>query len=287
MSRSHSAQPFTPQQAAALLSEPDAQDDKYSRGAVGFVTGSDAYPGAAVLGTSAALYAGAGYVRFVGERRVGDLVLQAHPEVVCGTGRADAWVIGSGIDQEQRSTSDTNRLLAALASGQPVIIDAGALDLAGRVTGPAVLTPHAGELSRVFAAHDQTVSRADIAEHPETWAATAAELTGNCVLLKGHQSVVAAPGGTVWLPEQGSAWLSVAGTGDVLAGALGTIVAAVWARRAGQQHADTTELLAQCAAAAVTVHSRASHRIPTPFTATELAVSLRDARNDIAAPGSG
>lgn len=286
MTRSHSAQPFTMQQAAALLSEPDAEDDKYSRGAVGFVTGSDAFPGAAVLGTSAALYAGAGYVRFVGERRVGDFVLQAHPEVVCGTGRADAWVIGSGMDQEHRSVSDSNRLLAALTSGQPVVIDAGALDLADRATGPAVLTPHARELSRVFAAHHQTVSSADIADHPETWAATAAELTGHCVLLKGHQSVIAAPGGTVWMPERGSAWLSVAGTGDVLAGALGAILAAVWARRAGQEHVDTHELLAQCAATAVTVHSRASHLIPAPFTATELAVSLRDARNDIAPAGS-
>lgn len=286
MTRSHSAQPFTSHQAAGLLQQPSAEDDKYSRGAVGFVTGSDAYPGAAVLGTSAALYAGAGYVRFVGERRVCDVVLHLHPEVVCGTGRADAWVVGSGIDQHHRSASDTNRLLAALTAGQPVVIDAGALDLSDRAAGPAVLTPHARELSRLFARHNQSVSAADIADRPVTWAATAADLTGHCVLLKGHQSVVALPGGTVWMPEQGSVWLSTAGTGDVLAGALGAIAAAVWAHREERDRAAALALLAECAATAVTLHSRASHRIPVPFTATELAVALRDARHDIAAAGS-
>lgn len=274
-------------EAARFLLAPRDHDDKYSRGVVGFVTGSALYPGAAVLGTSAALRTGVGYVRFVGNDQVAEDVLHAHPEVVCGVGRADAWVAGSGIDAVGRSAADTNRLLTALTSGAPVVLDAGALDLHSRATGPAVLTPHARELARLLAQFGHVVDAESFAAHPAKWAAAAADLTGHCVLLKGHQSVIAVPHGEVLLPPQGSAWLSTAGTGDVLAGALGALLATVWVRRdefseggqagAGGEH----ELLAHCAATAVTLHSRASHSVPAPMTASELAEALRDARAEV------
>jgi NAD(P)H-hydrate repair Nnr-like enzyme with NAD(P)H-hydrate dehydratase domain len=82
-----------------LLRVPTADDDKYSRGVVALRTGSDAYPGAAVLGVEAAWRAGAGFVRFVGERRAADAVIARRPETVtgseAGSTRVGAWVIGS------------------------------------------------------------------------------------------------------------------------------------------------------------------------------------------------
>jgi len=281
MTRTPEARPFSAEDAAALLFAPRVFDDKYSRGTVGFVTGSPAYPGAAVLGTSAALCTGVGYVRFVGDDSVAEGVLRAHPEVVTGAGRADVWVVGSGVDLLHRSAAESNRLLAALTSGSPVVIDAGALDLVARATGPAVLTPHARELERVLSTFGQECDAQAIGEHPVRWAAVAADLSGHCVLLKGHQSVIALPGGDVWLPPTGSAWLATAGTGDVLAGALGAILATAWMRREELRVESVPHLLAQCAATAVTLHSRASHLASPPFTASALAETLRDARQEM------
>ncbi len=135
---------------------PGASSDKYSRGVVGIVAGSVAYPGAAVLSVLGALGAGPGMIRYLGPRDVRWLVHQAAPEVVTAPGRVQAWVIGSGFDVTpgERAPDDAKeqreRALEALAGDLPVLVDAGALELVDRRDAPTLLTPHAGELARLL-----------------------------------------------------------------------------------------------------------------------------------------
>ena len=89
---------WTVQDAARVLRRPTAPDDKYSRGVLGIRTGSDQYPGAAVLGVEAAWRTGLGMVRYLGPSVPTSLVLQRRPETVTADGRVQAWLIGSGTD---------------------------------------------------------------------------------------------------------------------------------------------------------------------------------------------
>src|SRR5690606_19348335 len=143
----------TPDDVAGRWPVPGPADDKYSRGVLGVVAGSDHYPGAAVLVCSAAVGAGAGMVRYVGPDEPRRLVLAACPEVVPGPGRVQAWVVGPGVppdDEEQRAA-----VRAALLEGVPVVADAGALDVVAELAAsgglpgaPLLLTPHAREPAR-------------------------------------------------------------------------------------------------------------------------------------------
>lgn len=203
---------------AALRRAPAADDDKYSRGVVALRTGSDEYPGAAVLGVEAAWRAGAGFVRYLGP--AADAVLARRPETVLsghGAVRADAWVIGSGTDPAHRSTDEEHALRALLAGDVPVVVDAGALDLVIGATAPIIATPHAGEFARLCAA-------LGLAADAELTAM--ADALGATILLKGSRTRVAAPGEAVIALPQATAWLATAGTGDVLAGILGALIAA-------------------------------------------------------------
>ena len=155
-------QDFGREDAREWIAVPTPDDDKYSRGVVGFVTGSARYPGAAVLGVEAALHTGVGMVRYLGPGRPTRLVLARRPEAVTTDGRVQAWVLGSGQDAARARRRCTSMLLdAALAQDVPVVIDSGALDLASQATGPAVLTPHAGELATLLG-----VERADVTADP-------------------------------------------------------------------------------------------------------------------------
>src|SRR3954453_5362537 len=93
---------WTLEDAARVLRRPTPADDKYSRGVVGFRTGSDAYPGAAVLGVEAAWSTGVGMVRYLGPDGAAPLVLSHRPETVTADGRVQSWVIGSGTDAASR-----------------------------------------------------------------------------------------------------------------------------------------------------------------------------------------
>src|SRR3982750_3074821 len=93
---------FGPAEARAGVTVPGPDDDKYSRGVLGFATGSSRYPGAAVLGVEAALHTGVGMVRYLGPGRPTRLVLQRRPEAVTASGRVQAWVLGSGQDESDR-----------------------------------------------------------------------------------------------------------------------------------------------------------------------------------------
>jgi hydroxyethylthiazole kinase-like uncharacterized protein yjeF len=211
---------------AARWPVPGPDDDKYRRGVVGVVAGGPTYTGAAVLCSGAAVHSGAGMVRYVGPREPTDLVRARWPEVVPGEGQVQAWVLGPGLDPEP--DDDQRRAVQrALASDLPCVVDAGALTLlAPERPAPTLLTPHAGELARLLTGLGEPVERAQIEASPLRYARRAAELTGATVLLKGAVTVVCDADGPARAREDGPDWLATAGSGDVLAGVAGTLLAA-------------------------------------------------------------
>lgn len=267
---------------ARLFRVPTAEDDKYARGVVALRTGSPAYPGAAVLGVEAAWRAGAGFVRFVGADRVADAVLTRRPETVAGAdagrSRIDAWVIGSGTDPAQRGDAEAVALREILSGTVPVIIDAGALDLAPGARAPFLVTPHAREFARLQ--ERLRVPSADDHDDRTDAAGQVAVKIGGTVLLKGARTLVAAPDGTVFSVEAGTGWLATAGTGDVLAGVLGAVMAA-----------NPAASLVEVAAAGAWLHGHAA-RIAAgvldggpghPIVAMDVAEALPQAIEDVLA----
>lgn len=212
-----------------LLPHPARRAHKYSRGVLGVVAGSADYPGAAVLACRGALATGVGMVRYLGPPEVADLVRQSCPEVVCSTGtvaenRVQAWLVGSGMgpgDHEQ-----LQRARDAVDSGLPVVADAGALPaLPDVLAAQVVLTPHAGELAALLRRLGRTEDREVVEAGTLAAVRRASELTGATVLLKGATTLVAAPSGSVYSQADGTPWLATAGSGDVLAGVIGALLA--------------------------------------------------------------
>jgi ADP-dependent NAD(P)H-hydrate dehydratase / NAD(P)H-hydrate epimerase len=200
---------------AALLPVPEPFDHKYTRGVVGVRAGSAAYPGAAVLCTSGASSGLAGMVRYVGE--AADEVRARHPGVVVGAGRVQAWVVGSGGDDQAAEA-----VTQSLADDVPVVVDADGLRHVPRRSGrQLVLTPHAGELAEMLG-----VDRDDVEARQLEHVRRAAREYDAVVLLKGRHSLTAAPDGRVRVTTSGTPWLAVAGSGDVLGGVVGSLLAA-------------------------------------------------------------
>jgi hydroxyethylthiazole kinase-like uncharacterized protein yjeF len=237
---------------AALLPRPVAESDKYRRGVLGLLTGSGRYTGAAVLATGGAVHGGAGMVRLVTFPGAAAAVRQLHPEVVItelpgetrtrsgstafdssgneprfpgDVGRVQAWAVGSGMGTDDAAA---RRLAAVLATSLPVLVDADGLTLLARHRellprpAPTLITPHAGELGRLLDADP-----ADIEARRLEHARRAATTLGVCVLLKGSTTVIAPPNGVdpVLVNTTGTPWLATAGTGDVLAGLAGALLA--------------------------------------------------------------
>ncbi|MCV7257804.1 NAD(P)H-hydrate dehydratase [Mycobacterium shimoidei] len=204
---------------------PGPRDDKYTQGVTGVIAGSSTYPGAAVLCTGAAVAATSGMVRYAGSAH--EQVLAAWPEVIASptpasAGRVQAWVVGPGL-----GTDDTGAaaLWFALDTDLPVLVDADALtilaahpDLLAERRAPTVLTPHAGEFARLAGAppgEDRIGATRKLAD-----------AFGATVLLKGNVTVIAEPGGPVYLNPAGQSWAATAGSGDVLSGMIGALLAA-------------------------------------------------------------
>ncbi len=208
---------------AALLPVPAPDAQKYTRGVVGIRAGSAQYPGAGALCVAGASTGLVGMVRYVPATTSGAagaaerLVRSAHPEVVVGAGRVQAWVVGSGGGDEAGDA-----LARSLSDGVPVCVDADGLQ---HVTGPpevpALLTPHAGELARML-----DVERAAVEAEQLRFVREAADRFGCTVLLKGRHTLVAAPDGRVRATTVAPPWLATAGAGDVLAGLCGALLAA-------------------------------------------------------------
>ncbi|GAB19703.1 hypothetical protein GOEFS_094_00020 [Gordonia effusa NBRC 100432] len=205
---------------------PGPTDDKYTQGVVGVVAGSPHYPGAAVLCTGAAIHATSGMTRYAGS--VGAEVLSRFSEVVVSptpqeAGRVQAWVVGPGLGTDHDAR---DRLRTVLATDVPVLIDADGLtlvaqspDLLSSRTAPTLLTPHAGEFERL-AGHPVGDDRARAVRE-------LAQRLGVTVLLKGRTTLIAGPdsGAPVVGNDAGSSWAATAGSGDVLAGVAGALLA--------------------------------------------------------------
>ncbi|MGW5633259.1 NAD(P)H-hydrate dehydratase [Streptomyces sp. NPDC003832] len=219
---------------ARLLPVPGAESDKYRRGVVGVAAGSARYPGAAVLAVAGALRGGAGAVRYVGP--AGDAVLARFPETLVSdtgpakAGRVQAWVTGPGAGDDAAPVAE------ALAADVPVLLDADGLRLADRDTvrartAPTLMTPHAGEAAALLG-----VDRAEVEGARLTAVRELADRYRATVLLKGSTTLVADPGaGTpVRVNATGTPWLATAGSGDVLSGLAGSLLASgLAAREAG------------------------------------------------------
>ncbi|MFH9986223.1 NAD(P)H-hydrate dehydratase [Streptomyces luteogriseus] len=210
---------------ARLLPVPGAESDKYRRGVVGIAAGSARYPGAAVLAVSGALRGGAGAVRYVGP--AGDAVIARFPETLVSdqgpkhAGRVQAWVVGPGAGDDAATVAEV------LAADVPVLIDADGLRLAdaeavrGR-RAPTLMTPHAGEAAALLGVERAEVEGGRLAAVREL-----ARRYGATVLLKGSTTLVAdSGGGAVRVNPTGTGWLATAGSGDVLSGLGGSLLAA-------------------------------------------------------------
>jgi ADP-dependent NAD(P)H-hydrate dehydratase / NAD(P)H-hydrate epimerase len=261
---------------AGLLPRPHGESDKYRRGVLGVVAGSPRYPGAAVLVVGAAVRGGAGAVRYAGPAAVVEPVLAAWPETLAATtapqdaGRVQAWVVGPGLDTDADAE---RRWTSALAGEEPVLVDADGLTLLARAKPgtwrtPAILTPHAGEAVRLFAAADVGVSRARIEASRLDSARRLAELYGCVVLLKGSTTVIAAPDGRARVNPTGTPWLATAGSGDVLSGLAGSLLAA------GLAPLDAASVAAY-------LHGLAARALPGPVTAPDLIRALPQVWADV------
>lgn len=234
-------------QAADVLARwpvPGPDDDKYTQGVTGVLAGSSTYPGAAVLCTGAAVAATSGMVRYAGSAHAE--VLSHWPEVIASptpaaAGRVQAWVAGPGLGTDNAGPA---ALWFALETDLPVLVDADGLtmlaahpELAVNRRAPTVLTPHAGEFARLAGAPpgpDRVGACRRLADN-----------FGATVLLKGNVTVIADPGGPVYLSPAGQSWAATAGSGDVLSGMIGALLASGLAP-------------AEAAAAAAFVHARAA-----------------------------
>ncbi|HTS98367.1 MAG TPA: NAD(P)H-hydrate dehydratase [Streptosporangiaceae bacterium] len=224
---------------AAWLPRPSAESDKYRRGVLGVVAGSDRFTGAAPLAVGGAIRGGAGMVRLVSAPAAAAVVRQYWPEavitttgdgrpgdaVIAGAGQVQAWVAGPGMGTDEAAVS---LLAAVLATDLPVLVDADGITMLAahrrllERSAPTLLTPHAGELARLLGAE-----RPDVEAHRLRFATRAAAELGCTVLLKGSTTVIAppGPGQEVLVNPTGTSWLATAGSGDVLSGLAGSLLA--------------------------------------------------------------
>lgn len=239
---------------ARYLLKPEADSHKYSRGVARIIAGSQRFPGAGLLCVAGASHSGVGMIRLNAPERVENLVLAAHPQIVPDgpalTGTCDALVLGPGLDAQKADWE----ALAQLLENTPAVIDASALEPVCalvkegklRLRAHHILTPHDGELARclnLFAGTNTgeiAGKLADKADKPlgkfasQTspalqrriqGAQQLAALTGACVLAKGNRTVVVDAKAQVHTLPAATPWLATAGSGDVLAGLMGGLLA--------------------------------------------------------------
>jgi hydroxyethylthiazole kinase-like uncharacterized protein yjeF len=260
---------------AERLPRPDTSASKYSRGVLGVTAGSDVYTGAAVLVVAGAVHASAGMVRFVSVAHPAEQVRAAHPEAVVtaiapgdaqallAAGRVQAWVAGPGMG----TGDDSAAILGAVLSADvPVLVDADGLTLLAEHddlrqqlrarSAPSLLTPHAGEFSRLTGSDQAEVARDRLAA-----VRAAARDLGATVLLKGANTVIASPDGRVRINPTGTSWLATAGSGDVLSGVCGSLLAG---------ELDPLD----AGSVGAYLHGVAGELTPPPFSAPDIAAAL-------------
>lgn len=235
---------------------PSEIDHKYSRGTLGVITGSAQYPGAAVLTSKAAIATGLGVLRFHSSSGLAHLVLHASPEALVLPGKVDAWLAGSGVSDKRFSDYTTwlrHRWFTLMkAQSVPTVLDAGALNWSGKLSQPTLITPHAGELAKLLMKRGIAVSSEAIEADPKKWAVLSAQKLGVTVLLKGTVTYVAVDDLLIELPKA-SPWLATAGSGDVLAGIIGALVATNYIEILNDE-----QNLARVAATGALIHNHAA-----------------------------
>ncbi len=242
----------------AVVTAPAFDAHKYRRGLCVVVAGS--MPGASVLASMSAMHAGAGYVKLHSRVTLGhaptDLVVS---EDALADDRAASVLVGPGLGRDDEARA---LLRQALGTGKPTVLDADALHVLspGMVPDgmPVIATPHEGELEALCK------SFAVIASGKVTKAKALAAASGMVVVAKGPDTCIAAPDGRVCFAPPASSWLSVAGTGDVLAGIAASRLA-------------TGSPAFEAACQAVWLHGEAARLAQGPFTASELAGKVAEA----------
>lgn len=246
--------------------QPGIDSNKYTRGVVGLATGSAEYPGAALLSVAGALAGPTGLVRYAGGAH--ELVVREHPSVIVSSHvkdakRVQAWVCGSGLGTDPDAAGE---LRAVLAAPVPVVLDADAITMLVdgsmskdlRRAAPTILTPHDGEFKRL-AGESPGSDRVGAALKLAAW-------TKSTVVLKGYRTIIATPAGEAWVNMTGTPALATGGTGDVLSGLMGSLLAAGVAP-------------VRAAVMATHVHGQAGRLAAAdgPVTATDVAAALRPA----------
>jgi NAD(P)H-hydrate repair Nnr-like enzyme with NAD(P)H-hydrate dehydratase domain len=195
-------------------------------------------------------------IRFYAWSGLDHLVLHKTPSVVCHPGSVSAWIVGSGIDARKYSSFTTwiryRHFKSLKIQGVPTVLDAGALKLAGKLEQPTVITPHSGELARLLNSRGVLVTAEAIEGNPKKWVVTAAKTLGVTVLLKGSRTYVANDSELIELPVA-TPWLATAGTGDVLSGIIGALVATHII-----EILNDSDYLAPLAATAALIHANAA-----------------------------
>ena len=268
------------------------ESTKFSSGNVFVIGGSSGLTGAPTMAALAAMRAGAGYVTVGAPAsheaafsiRLLEAMMVALPEdggalaegavepALKALRRADAVVLGPGLGRSEGAQAFARAMFARVDA--PLVVDADGLNaLAGvfrddlpQRRGPTILTPHAGELGRLLDVESAEVGRARLAH-----ARAAAGRSGAIVVLKGDDTLVVAPTGRVAISRGGAPGLATAGTGDVLSGVLGAMLA----KGLAPDHA-------ACAAVYVHVHAgrlAAEPHGPDAVIASDVVTSLPAALN--------
>jgi hydroxyethylthiazole kinase-like uncharacterized protein yjeF len=237
----------------------DSNAHKYSHGVVAVIAGSDKYPGAAVLCVGGARRGGAGFINYVALAKEPTLyVLNAYPDVVplnkAREFKGEAIVIGSGAPKLPRGfTFPESRYL---------VLDSDAMALASYSdTAFTVITPHEGEAAKLgfpIKNGDRKSTALALAKHFHV-----------IVVLKGHNTLIASPDGTVITDKNGGSELATAGTGDILAGLIGSMLSS-W-------KPSNLKECQQVVAKAVEAHGLAGKfaaKSKAPITATDLLEAL-------------
>lgn len=230
----------------SLIPRRSTETHKGSCGRVVVIGGSEGLTGAAALASEAALRTGAGLVTLgipkglnalmeikltevmtaplpeTGRKTLGPEALEPIRQMVSG---ADVLAIGPGLSQDESTVELVQNLLPQISV--PMVIDADALnalakkpDLIKQLQGPAVLTPHPGELARLLG-----VSIAEIQENRLTIAQTTAQDWKTVLVLKGAKTIIACPDGRTYINPTGNPGMATGGTGDVLTGVIAALIA--------------------------------------------------------------
>ncbi|MDB4880290.1 MAG: hypothetical protein JWL60_1736 [Gemmatimonadetes bacterium] len=239
------------------LPPPDAEGDKDARGRVLVIGGSRSLPGAMLLAGVGALRAGAGKLQLATSRGVAPALGVAVPEAlvvglpetrggdISGTraapllvelaSRAQAVLVGPGLSDARTAHALLRVLVRRFGDDAVLVLDAAGLlalrddeALLQPLAGRAVLTPHAGEMASLL-----ELDKKEVEAHPATVARDAARRFGATIALKGPESWIAEPGGTLYHYTGGTVGLATSGSGDTLAG----IVAGLAARGTSATHA--------------------------------------------------